>query len=977
VTRATPASPVIVGRDQEMALLHVALEGALTGHGRLVLISGEPGIGKSALAEALSVEARARGASVSWARAPETMGAPPYWLWLQILRTQGGSADLATLGSTQASGVPELPPFGGAPPIPASLESEAARFRLCEEIASSLLGYAAERAQVVILDDLHAADPASLAVLAQLTSRLGEGALLVIGTYREAAEDLTRALHKTLAEVLRDKDTWLIALSGLDAAAVREQLMQVTGRAVSADLAERVHARTTGNPFFVGEVGRLLLHGDEHDAAGIANAVPPRVRDVITWRLSRLPAGTRVVLDVAALIGTEVPIDVLAAACGQPAAAVLAALEPSFGAGVLHRGPSAARARFAHGLVAEAIAETLPVGRAAQLHEQVARAIETTRATTLDDWLAMLARHWSAAVPSDTAARRTVTVARLAAEQADGRLAHGDAVPLWRTALDAAERAQVSAGEHAELLLGLARALFRSGDVAGSLDACLTAARAAARAGRPDLAAAAALVVEGIGEGPWARTLIALAESALVALGDHDIAAQARLHAQIGQLLDLTDIPDGTQRAQGEAALAVGLAEQSADRRALQAALQAQQKVLSGPEGVDQRLAIASRMIQIGTESGDPWPALWGRLWAVDALMQLGRLAEVEAHLVDLEPVIARLRWPVARWHLLRSRAAILQARARFAEALQTADEALAALSGTGLERAVGTHTSFLECQSDLVGALPGWEERRRYMLDWFAREQAYAMRPLASLLREGEREAARGIYARLAPPERWEPPRYMLAVHLWTRLQAAIALGLHDEVVHLLARFQPMAHWHVVPGAGVMVTFGSGLLVTGQAAAFLGDLDAAVPQLEQAIDDNERCGVVAQVIVARQELAEVLARRASGGDLDRARRLASAVLRDAERYGMRPSAQRAGMLLRELPRRRVRTTHLTPRELEVARLVADGLTNRQLAVRLGIAERTSETHVEHILTKLDFASRAQIAAWVAATADAEGEPPS
>jgi DNA-binding CsgD family transcriptional regulator len=161
-------------------------------------------------------------------------------------------------------------------------------------------------------------------------------------------------------------------------------------------------------------------------------------------------------------------------------------------------------------------------------------------------------------------------------------------------------------------------------------------------------------------------------------------------------------------------------------------------------------------------------------------------------------------------------------------------------------------------------------------------------------------------------------------------------------------------------------VTYGSGLLVTGQAAAFLGDLNAAVAQLEQAVDDNERCGVVAQAIVARQELAEVLARRAGGDDLDRARRLAAAVLHDAERTGMRPSAQRAGMLLRELPRRRVRTARLTPRELEVARLVAEGLTNRQLAVRLGITERTAETHVDHILTKLDFAGRAQIAAWVA-----------
>jgi DNA-binding CsgD family transcriptional regulator len=117
-----------------------------------------------------------------------------------------------------------------------------------------------------------------------------------------------------------------------------------------------------------------------------------------------------------------------------------------------------------------------------------------------------------------------------------------------------------------------------------------------------------------------------------------------------------------------------------------------------------------------------------------------------------------------------------------------------------------------------------------------------------------------------------------------------------------------------------------------------------------------------------------VLARRAAGSDLDRARGLASTALRDAERYGMKPIARRAGTLLRELPRRRVRSERLTPRELEVARLVAEGLTNRQVAVRLGITERTAETHVDHILTKLGFAGRAQIAAWVASAARAESD---
>jgi len=959
-------------------MLRTALDDALGGHGRLVLISGEAGIGKSILAESLAAEAKECGAIVSWARAPETAGAPPYWLWIQTLRNQFKTDDPATLGNKLARAAPELvwllPELASLlsdVSAPAADETEAGRFRLADGIASFLLDCSAEQSRVVILDDVHATDPASLEVLVHLTSRLSEGALLAVGTYRCAAEDLTPALQRALAVAAREEDTLHVELAGLDAAAVREQLTRVMGRGVLPDLAERVRVRTAGNPFFVSEVGRLLLQEDGRADVGMA-VVPPRVRDVVTWRLSRLPEDTRAILDVAALIGTEVPIDVLAAACDQPTTVVLAALEPAFSTGLLQPGRSAARVQFVHGLVMETIAESLPVGRAALLHEQVAVAIENTRATTLDDWLPALAMHWTQAVPSETAARRTVEVARHAAEQAESRLAHAHALPLWRTALDAAARVQVSVGERAELLLGMARSLFRTGDVAGSVDACLAAAQAAEAAERPELYAAAALIVEGTGEPRWARTLIGLAEEALARLGNTDLALQARLHAQMGQLLDLTELPDGEQRAQDEAELAVALAEKSGDRQALQAALHAQQRVLSAPQGVDRRLTIAGRMIEVGVESGDPWPELWGRLWSVDALMQLGRLADAEAHLVDLEPVVERLRWPVARWHLLRSRAAILQAQARFDEALQTADEARAALSGTGLERAALTYAGFLESQSDLVGELPGWDERRRNLLDWSARDPAFIMRPLQSLVREREYEAARALYIRLPPPDRWNLPRYMLSVHLWGRLRVAIELGLRHDVEQLLARFQPMAHWHVVFGAGTVITFGSGLLISGQAAGYLGDLDTAVVQIERALDDNEHCGVVAMAIVARQELAEVLTRRATGSDLDRARGLASAALRDAERYGMKPTARRAGKLLRELPRRRVKSERLTPRELEVARLITEGLTNRQVAVRLDITERTAETHVDHILTKLDFTSRAQVAAWVASGAEGD-----
>jgi DNA-binding CsgD family transcriptional regulator len=197
-------------------------------------------------------------------------------------------------------------------------------------------------------------------------------------------------------------------------------------------------------------------------------------------------------------------------------------------------------------------------------------------------------------------------------------------------------------------------------------------------------------------------------------------------------------------------------------------------------------------------------------------------------------------------------------------------------------------------------------------------------------------------------------------------RTSAAIALEARTDVEQLLDKLLPMAQWHVVGGAGVVFTNGSGFYFAGLAEAYLDRLDEAVAHFEQAAADNERCGVLGWALAARQQLAEVLVRRGGAGDIERARRLANDALREARRLGMPPFAARADALLRELPRARGRAEGLTTRELEVAKLIAQGLTNRQLALRLGISERTAETHVDHILSKLGFVSRVQVAGWIA-----------
>jgi len=234
--------------------------------------------------------------------------------------------------------VPELADPPAEPAAAPSSETDAERFRLADDIASFLLSSARESPRVVILDDIHAADASSLAVLAHVCGRLESGPLLIVATCREAPDDITLALEKLLAQVSRHPSTLHIQLAGFDAHVVRTQLTHIIAREVDFQLAEQVHTRTGGNRFFVAEVGRLLI--DQPDASTTSTpVVPRRVRDVIMWRLKRLPENTRDVLQYAALIGVEVPLDILAAASDRPVGSILTALEPAIAAAILRGGP--------------------------------------------------------------------------------------------------------------------------------------------------------------------------------------------------------------------------------------------------------------------------------------------------------------------------------------------------------------------------------------------------------------------------------------------------------------------------------------------------------------------------------------------------------------------------------------------------------------------------------------------------------------
>jgi DNA-binding CsgD family transcriptional regulator len=238
--------------------------------------------------------------------------------------------------------------------------------------------------------------------------------------------------------------------------------------------------------------------------------------------------------------------------------------------------------------------------------------------------------------------------------------------------------------------------------------------------------------------------------------------------------------------------------------------------------------------------------------------------------------------------------------------------------------------------------------------------------------LDQGDRTGAEAAYALAGPVRSWSPtPATRMAA--WGHgLAVAIPLGRTEDVEFLAARFEPFRGQHVANGAGGGVYLGPVELPLGRAAAALVRLDAAVADLEAAALACDANGARGCAVQARVELAAALARRQAPGDAGRARAALDAAAGEAERLGMVPFTERTGRLRAQRP---AAVSPLSPRELEVARLVARGLTNKQIGQALYVSERTAENHVQHILTKLVLRNRSQVAAWASAGEAAAGPP--
>jgi DNA-binding CsgD family transcriptional regulator/tetratricopeptide (TPR) repeat protein len=954
-----------VGRQHELSELLRLLQGAERGTGSIAVLEGEPGIGKTGTAEEFAIEARSRGATVLWGRCFEGEECPPYGPWITALRPAVRSADLRELRRTMGEGaadiaeiLPELRNRMAAPELPVRLPSADGEYRLFSSLISFLRAAARDTPLLVIFDNLHLADAGSLKFLRHLASELADSRLMILGTYRNPADERSDQLAVTVEELAKARGYCRLHLDGLGRDDVRKLLARSlsVGR-LSDALVAAVHARTEGNPLFVVELARQMVLAPAPGAEPLP--LPDGIRQAITRRLARLTDRCREELSIASVLGRSFDREVLLHTVdGSSPTDVDNALREAQEAAVISlEDPAVERYRFVHALVQETLREGIPAAVRIAFHLRAVQAIRQVCGSDVGArWVEILGHllEGSAAADPDELLRCAV----LAAEQAIARYAPDQALALIERTFRVWERhgRQIDPRMaplfhlHGRILTDLQRPeegresltrafdlYLRAGDRQGAIEVART----------PAMERHGAVWLSSVGGG--GRGVAELRERAL-ALAAPDSPERAWLLMQRGSRQDLRD--------------AIAFASRTSDDRlgTIASSVLAYHELLAWDfKACEEVLEAATLMAD---RLGDPhhsFGCAYTRYWlgiltgrpdvALEGVRQMSGLAR-------------RCRSRRLGITVHRCMADFAGMRGDWGEARQHGEQALALMADAGPvynhQRAlkillgVDLHTGNLKAAAKRLEALhrlvgePAPRDLRSTVLGARIASDAGQLPPA---------------------PERFEAPPAdgplltFIATHL---LQWATVVVLHRDRSNAPFYLEAARRWSGTfleqPTDGIL----------GSLCDVMGRFDEAVDHFERALAFCRRAGYLPELALTCSEYADALVRRGVPGDLEHAARLLDEGLELCETLGMPPLGQRIrerrGLLGGPSCHDRMLPDGLTPREVDVLRLVARGFTNAEIAERLFISPLTVARHVHNLLEKTGMANRAEAAAYATRT---------
>jgi DNA-binding winged helix-turn-helix (wHTH) protein len=916
---AAPGTP-FVGRERVMEALRGSLDEALAGRGRLVILSGEAGIGKTRTSEELAAEARSRGARVLEGRCHEGEGAPVYWPWVQILRAAAGDGDhnrlhaqLGAAASDVAHLVSELRGHFGDARRATPVDWAQARFRLFDGITSFLSRLSRTQPLVLIFDDLHWADEATLHLLRFVSREVRSLPLLVLGTSRDLDAAGEAAAAGVLPGLVGGAHVQRIYLRGLSQADTSQLVLATVQGDPGESTLRELHALTDGNPFFVQEIVRLIVDsaagGDDRDRWRLE--LPTRVREVIALRLSGLGPVAQRVLALASVIGREFDLAVLEQVAALPRAELMSALAAAADARIVREAGGATleggrdavpsgRYRFAHALIRESLYGALNEPERVRLHEQVGLALEALFGVDAERHGAELAQHFYRAA-SGGDVERAVSYCMRAAEHALELLAFEEAVHHYRRALEAlACRLPVDEQRRFELKLALGSALFRAGEDGNPT--LLGAAEIARRLARPDLLGPVVLAMSGwpvsLRHGRTANSeLYPLLAEALAAPLDDQPVLRARLLS-----LHALNCPPGTKVADRVAlgSQALELARAVRHDEALHDALLARLQLTHNPEDTQRRLELAGELLAVAGRLGSKERIFTAHELRIQPLLALGDLAGADRELATCAQLAEELRLPRCRVQVLRYRLQRALGDGRFDDVLSLTEEAVRVrMRGQARRSPIYMITMFV--WQMFVRAQRGERAWLEPHLQWMAADahRAPLMRSHVAYLHAlfGRLDEARSSYGPLFAPGALDDDRddNWLTMLVLTA-DAVTACGDRAAAAELYPRLLPHAALNVAH-LEMLVYFGCCAHWLGTLGALLGDPRAA-EHFETALAMNERLGARPALARTSFEYARLLL---DGGNAARGRELLAQAESLAAELGMADLLQSARRLAAEV----------------------------------------------------------------------------
>jgi DNA-binding winged helix-turn-helix (wHTH) protein len=809
--RAAPGRTLLTGRNAASSVLAHALRDAYAGRGGMVLLAGEPGIGKTRMLDEIAAAARDLGARVLSVRCyPGDEGAPVLWPWAQLLRL-GAAFDpegIAALARERADALPGLLPDvtpAAAPPAE-PVDPIRARFQLFEAIAGWLRRAAAEGPIVLLLDDLHRADEPSLVLLKLLAGAIRDARLLLVGAHRPVTGE-RGPLAELLGSLAREGGCRTLALEGLREAEVGVLLEAGLGAAPAPELVRAVHAQTGGNPFFITQILHVALaRGDVPDGAALpALVLRSSAGEAIRAHLEILSADCRAMLAVAAVCGVEFDLATLAAAAEQPAATLLPLLGEASAGRILvadERRPS--RHRFVHTLVREVLHASLPLARRVALHGRIGAALAAHEQGGAAESLPEIAYHLLQAAPAGHAAL-AATYAVRAAEEAAARGAHEDATRLYEMALSAIDLGPADPLRRVEIMLALGNARFRAGDLPRSRQIFEQSARIARTLGAGEKLADAALGFALEDERSTAdKRRIAFLQEGLSAITGGSDARRALLTGRLAVAQYFASARGAREKLAREA---VESARRSGDPAALAFALRCLHLVLLAPDTTEERGEVGSELVALAAQLDDREGELRALACRIVDRLELGRIAAVDADIAAYGHLAATLGQPASQWSALLYRAGRALMSGPVGRARALLDEAVAT-GGGGQFPASPESGGLLVLLFELHRA----EGRLPALADQIA----------ASVARAPERGLRRGLHAlvALAQGDRGAAGRELAALvgpdlsairvdldwlgTLACLAEVAAALGDGERAALLAAAMTPYADRLVLAGYGV-----------------------------------------------------------------------------------------------------------------------------------------------------------------------------